>query len=311
MHGYIGSVRFFKNLILLAVIVMIAVPSAFAGYYRHAYTRLKAEQTETEELHQDVEVLMQKEDEPQESDEPQPEALSVDVPEYQNLYPDFYAPQPLEANERVENTIYLTFDDGPSEYTDKVLDTLAAKGVKGTFYLVGTGHTDAKSLERMRRIVAEGHSIGMHSYTHDYNKIYSSVEAYLDDMYQIFTLIKETTGVTPTLFRFPGGSINSHNRGIYQELTSEMLRRGFIPCDWNLSSGDAAGGHFTEAQLVQNVVGSAGGKKRGVVLMHDTKQTTANALGSLIDQLKALGFDFAPLTVSTSPVLYTYESNNG
>lgn len=297
---YFGSKRFFKNLILLCVIVLIAVPSVFAFRYK----------TISEQERQYIELL---EAEAQMQEAGQLSADSVaqnsfvpEHPSYQDLYPDFYAPQPLGAQERIENTIYLTFDDGPSERTDEILKILEDKDVKATFFVIG--QSDEADLQRMRDIVAAGHTIGMHSYTHNYTQIYSSVEAYLEDMYRIFVQIRETTGETPTVFRFPGGSINAYNRGIYRELIAEMLRRGFVPCDWNLSGGDATGTPAPASEIVRSVVGPAADVTRGFVLMHDAqvKKTTVEALGTVIDQLREMGFTFEQLTPQTMPVLYGY-----
>lgn len=311
--GYFGSVRFFKNMILLAVIVMIAVPTGFAV---HLNTRLRS----TEQL-----LTQQAETPPgeigaasgEEAGTPQPDgeqggepaekdAFQPESP-YADLYPDFYAPQELSADVRETNVLYLTFDDGPSDRTKEVLDILAEKNVKATFFVVG--FEDEAKGAILQRIVAEGHTLGMHSYSHNYGKIYASVEDYLSDMYQIFTLIKETTGVTPTLFRFPGGSINGYNQAIYQEMISEMLRRGFVPFDWNISSEDAASNHLTPTDtLVNNVVNAAANVQRGVVLMHDSaaKTTTVQALAPMIDRLQAKGFTLKPLTPEVLPVLYSY-----
>ncbi len=233
--------------------------------------------------------------------------LSADAPAYQLLYEDFYAPQPYGATERAENTAYLTFDDGPSERTDEILNTLAAKNVKATFFVIG--HEDEANWARMRRIVEEGHTIGMHSYTHDYAKVYASVESFLDEFYRIFKQIQEVTGTTPTAFRFPGGSINGYDGGFYQEILSEMIRRGFVPYDWNISSEDAATGRILSVDtLVNNVVRNADGKVRCFILFHDNadKVTSAQAVGPVIDRLKDKGFAFAPITPSTLPVLYNY-----
>ena len=307
--GYFGSVRFFKNMILLAVIVMIAVPTGFAV---HLNTRLRS----TEQL-----LTQQAETPPgeigaasgEEAGTPQPDGEPAETaafqPEspYADLYPDFYAPQELSADVRETNVLYLTFDDGPSDRTKEVLDILAEKNVKATFFVVG--FEDEAKGAILQRIVAEGHTLGMHSYSHNYGKIYASVEDYLSDMYQIFTLIKETTGVTPTLFRFPGGSINGYNQAIYQEMISEMLRRGFVPFDWNISSEDAASNHLTPTDtLVNNVVNAAANVQRGVVLMHDSaaKTTTVQALAPMIDRLQAKGFMLKPLTPEVLPVLYSY-----
>lgn len=161
----------------------------------------------------------------------------------------------------------------------------------------------------LKRIVEEGHTLGMHTGSHNYTKMYASVEAYLADMYQIFTQIKETTGVAPTLFRFPGGSINGYNGAIYQELIAEMLRRGFVPFDWNISSRDAATVKLQPADtLVQNVVTAARTVPYGIVLMHDSaaKTTTAKAVGPMIDQLREMGFEFAALTPESRSMLFAY-----
>jgi peptidoglycan/xylan/chitin deacetylase (PgdA/CDA1 family) len=184
---------------------------------------------------------------------------------------------------------------------------LAAKGVKATFFVIGQG--EEADLERMRRIVDEGHTIGMHSYTHDYNSVYSSVEGFLDEFYRIFCQIRETTGVTPTVFRCPGGSINGYDGGFYQEILSEMIRRGFAPYDWNVSSEDAATNQTLPVEtLVSNVVNNSIGKVRSIVLFHDSgsKTTTAQAIGPVIDKLREQGFSFAPITPDTMPVLYNY-----
>ena len=236
-----------------------------------------------------------------------PEA--ADPPSYQLLYEDFYAPQPYCASERVENTIYLTFDDGPSDRTDEILRILDEKNVKATFFV--TGKSDPEDLARMKKIVDAGHTIGMHSYSHDYSSVYGSVESFLDEFHRNFLQIIEATGVTPTVFRFPGGSINGYDGGFYQEILSEMIRRGFVPYDWNISSEDAASSRITPSEkLAANVARGAQGKVRGFVLFHDSSQktTTPQAVSLAIDQLRAMGFDFAPITPTTLPVLYNYHS---
>lgn len=149
----------------------------------------------------------------------------------------------------------------------------------------------------------------MHSYSHDYARVYASVESFLDEFYRIFKQIQEATGITPTAFRFPGGSINGYDGGFYQEILSEMIRRGFVPYDWNLSSEDAATGRILSVDtLVSNVVRNAGGKVRCFILFHDNanKVTSAKAVGPVIDRLRDMGFSLAPITPSTLPVLYSY-----
>ena len=318
---YFGSVRFFKNLIFLAVCALILIPSLLSLKLYRQIERNAAESAPPPVQADDAPGLGSPNAvfEPDASSASGPissqssgggpgAVLAADPPDYESLYPDFYAPQPYAATERAKNTIYLTFDDGPSDRTDEILAVLAEKDVKATFFV--TGKSNEKDLERMRRIVEEGHTIGMHSYTHVYGTLYASVESFLEDFYKNFVQIRETTGQSPTVFRFPGGSINGYDGGFYKELLSEMIRRGFVPFDWNISSEDAVTTHIQSANtLTANVVRGAQGKVRGFVLFHDseTKTTTPRALGSTIDQLRGMGFEFAAISPSTLPVLYNYE----
>lgn len=318
---YFGSVRFFKNLILCAVCTLIIIPTALAFHYRGEAKALAAAAAlvaDDAESHGSPASLFEPDgvsatpdeapsEEAEASSRAEAEPFSDDPPAYQSLYPDFYAPEAYHATTRQQNTVYLTFDDGPSERTDEILNVLADRGVKATFFVIGQG--EEANLERMRRIVAEGHTIGMHSYTHDYNSVYSSVEGFLDEFYRIFCQIKEVTGVTPTVFRCPGGSINGYNGGFYQEILSEMIRRGFAPYDWNVSSEDAATNQTLPVEtLVNNVVNNSVGKVRSIVLFHDSgpKTTTSQAIGPVIDKLRAQGYSFEPITPDTLPVLYNY-----
>ena len=129
-------------------------------------------------------------------------------------------------------------------------------------------------------------------------------------MYKIYTQIKETTGVAPTVFRFAGGSINAYNTGINQEIISEMMRRGFVPFDWNVSSEDAASNPPAANVIVENVVTQSKRVKRGVVLMHDSdyKYTTVAALPDLIDRLAEQGCSFSAISPQTQPVLFSYRN---
>lgn len=319
---YFGSVRFFKNLILLTVIILITVPTVLAVRWgiqlhrqQHECERLSMEMEQQrlsyqEELDQMAELETAAEvalnEMIQKQAEEEAKALTPEKIAYQQMYPDFYAPQELNAVKNEENVIYLTFDDGPSNRTPEILDILREKNVKATFFVVG--QSDEDRLQWMKQIVDEGHTIGMHTYTHQYKKIYASVEAYLEDMYAIFTQIRETTGVTPTVFRFAGGSINNHNHGVYREIIAEMLRRGFVPHDWNVASADASSTPISSAQVLYNVVSGAQRVKRGVVLMHDSeyKYTTVEALPSMIDQLQEMGFKLDSLHEDTQPILFSY-----
>lgn len=201
---YIGSVRFFKNIIFLCCILGVLIPTGLALRWR---SRAK---TAESLLAQNAVVLTGEEDEAASeaeaaSAETEPEADSSDEQEplsYQLLYPDFYAPTPLPDIEDAGKTIYLTFDDGPSDRTDEVLKILDEKGVKATFFVIG--REDETSIQRIKKAAAAGHTIGMHSYSHDYEKIYTSVEDFLDDFYKLFVILRDEAGVTPHGIPFPG-----------------------------------------------------------------------------------------------------------
>ena len=233
------------------------------------------------------------------------ESLASNAKDYQELYPDLYCTRPPEQISP-DKTIFLTFDDGPSDRTLEVLDILREKGVKATFFV--TGNCPAKGKSIMKKIVDEGHTIGVHTYTHAFKKIYASVNAFLDDFNKIYNLIYDATGVKPTIFRFPGGSKNGFNKGNYRELIAEMTRRGFDYFDWNLSAGDAVSRTLTPtSRCIRNVLNASKNYRHGVVLMHDArpKTTTVEALPVIIDGLKSQGFSFDKLSNSINPAAYS------
>lgn len=303
--GYIGSVRFFKNLIFLSICVLIAIPTALAvKYYRVVSTAQEPAVAEAEPAFAPAVDSMEPFEPYEDTVVPETtDIVSEEPPAYQALYPDFYAPQPYEATERVENAVYLTFSDGPSEQTDEILAILAEKDVKATFFVVGCNEEGNE--QRLRNIAAQGHTIGMHSYSHDYAKVYTSVEDFLGEFYENYKEILDVTGEAPTVFRFPGGSINAYNAALYRELIGEMVRRGFVPFDANVSAEDANSGNTAET-LVTNVLGDMADQTRGVVLLHDSagKTSTVEALPMIIDQLRGQGHAFLAITPETMPVLY-------
>lgn len=304
--------RYLRRVLLLSLVAVIVILMGIALHFRAAAKATQAQLTAAEEETETVRASLEAEngDLSQALTDAQAQSsqssFEADPPDYEALYPDFYAPEPLTANEKADMTAYLTFDDGPSTNTQAILNILDEKGVKATFFVVG--RTSQADLQSMRDIVARGHTLGMHTYTHDYKKVYASVESYLDDVYQVFNLIRDTTGVTPGIFRMPGGSINAYDYGVYREILSEMLRRGFVPYDWNISSGDASGGTVSVDAILGNIMDHAAGKSRCIVLMHDTaeKGTTVEALPSVIDGLRSYGFDLEPLTAKVKPVLFGY-----
>ena len=228
-------------------------------------------------------------------------------PEYTALYPDFYAPEWEGEKVSGGKLCYLTFDDGPSPNTDRILDTLGRYGVKATFFVVGNSARSAAAQERMRRIVAEGHTLAMHSWSHDYKKVYSSVEGFLEDFYQLYQYIHQVTGEYPALFRFPGGSINGYDRGVYQEIIAEMTRRGFVYFDWNASAQDATV-HPRPAWEISADCLRGIGRELVVVLAHDSaaRSTTVDALPAIIEGYQNAGYTLAALHPGVEPVHMGY-----
>ena len=197
-------------------------------------------------------------------------------------------------------TMYLTFDDGPSEEnTTAVLDILKERGIKATFFLVGKNVE--KHPEVVRRIVEEGHTIGIHCYSHDYGEIYASVDAYLEDFQKAWNVVYETTGVEVELFRFPGGSINAYNKDVYEDIIDVMTEQGYVYFDWNASLEDAAK-KTTPEMLLQNARESTLGRKKVVMLAHDIQYNTVLCLEDLIDQFPE--YKMEPLSIEVTPIQF-------
>ncbi|WP_248929723.1 polysaccharide deacetylase family protein [Paenibacillus hamazuiensis] len=196
---------------------------------------------------------------------------------------------------------YLTFDDGPSGSTPKILDILRRYNVKATFFVIGNTTEEGKAM--YKKIVEEGHALGNHTFSHNYGKIYSSVEAFRADLQKLDDLLYETVGIRPDIIRFPGGS-NIHlsrrsgGRTMMKNITREMANRGFQYFDWNVSSTDAAAPVQDLEAIVTSVAANSRNKDRIIVLMHDNtrKTTTVEALPRVIDKLRADGYSFDVLT---------------
>ncbi len=205
------------------------------------------------------------------------------------------------ASYKTEPTVFLTFDDGTSSNTHKILDILNAEGVKGTFFVVGSQIVNNGSVAReaVKRIVDEGHTLAIHCYNHTYSEIYKSKEAYFADFDKVTALLKEITGFEPNIVRLPSGTASaksfcgkySGTTDTYYDIVSELYARGYEVIDWNIDTED-----FTTATGVNNIVSKAisGAKTRltrayktAVILMHDTVDTY-KALPEIISQLKGI-----------------------
>ena len=194
-----------------------------------------------------------------------------------------------------DKVIYLTFDDGPGPYTARLLDVLAQYDVKATFFVT---HAFPDYEDMLAREAAEGHTVAVHTYSHDYDLIYSSADAYWEDFEEMEQVIEAQTGKRTTMFRFPGGSSNTvsnFNPGIMTYLTQDAAARGYTYFDWNVSSGDASN-TVTGSEVYQNILRECQMYKENVVLCHDVKSYTVDIIDDVIEWGLANGYVFAPLT---------------
>ena len=301
------SVRFFKRLILLILLLMIAVPTGLAIWFGLQTADLERQLAQVGGT--PGTLPSQSQESPVFSGDPAVAPTNYDTSfeaeylSYQTLYPELYGTAVIPTQRvRAIDTVYLTFDCTPSSNTLDILDKLDAYGVKATFFV--TASTDPEAQEIMREIVNRGHSIGLRSSSSSYQKIYQSVEDYLEDFSEIYNLVYETTGVRAEIFRFPGGSVNSYNSGIYQELIAEMLRRNFVFFDWNVvTSGDA-----NAEEISAKVINDMADKDRAIIRFQDSagREAVAGALPSIIDDLHSLAYSFQPLTAAVLPVAFSY-----
>ncbi len=199
--------------------------------------------------------------------------------------------------------IFLTFDDGPSSNTDRILDILKEYDVKATFFVVGKSGEQA--VNAYRRIVAEGHTLAMHSYSHKYNEIYASRESFIADLEQLQEYLYEITGIWPRVYRFPGGSSNVVNNVDMQDLIDYLDESGITYFDWNITAGDAESGSLSPESIMENCLGKIDNVNRGMILMHDAsnKNSTVEALPEIIRQIQERGDAvILPVTDRTEPI---------
>ena len=192
-------------------------------------------------------------------------------------------------------TVYLTFDDGPNDpFTSQLLDLLKKRDIKVTFY-VTCGGSDAM----LRREFDEGHTIGLHTCSHNYAAIYANPDAYFADLAAVSDRVARVTGQASTMIRFPGGSSNTvsatYYGGLMSLLVNEVHNRGFEYYDWDVSSGDASGAGYDAGTLCRNVVAGLGSEKNNIVLFHDRQQSTIDSVGCVIDWATANGYTFSAL----------------
>lgn len=318
---YFGSVRFFKHLILAAIILTVGTLAVCAAWLNIQNQRLHMsifalEQQQKAQaqaaVNRELLQLTAQDKPPHAADAPAPpDAPALNAPDaeaatldYQALYPELYADGASVSSDAKDGQkcMYLSFDDGPSSLTEKILDKLDAHQVKATFFVVGRNFKGKEAL--LQRIVDEGHALGIHTHSHQYKAIYASVESFLDDFYQVYDAVYQHTGYKAQIFRFPGGSVNGYNMGNYQQIIAEMLRRGFVYFDWNISAEDTVGTASAKS-VKNNLLHDYERFDIAIALMHETGYVL-DALDDVITAYQAAGFCFAPLAPDVRPIIFSY-----
>lgn len=228
--------------------------------------------------------------------------VSVEPDPYANVITGINSLENM-AKDGDKHRVYLTFDCNPGKNTEAILDVLARYNLKATFFVVGdeTGENDAI----YQRIVNEGHTLGMNSYSNQYSSIYSSTQSFEEDYTKISNFIYEKTGIESKLYRFPGGSSNRISNVNMAEFVRILNQKGVVYFDWNVSAGDTAV-DYTVDDVISNVTEGIMQYKTSVVLLHDddNKTVTAEALEPLINKLKKMHADILPIDENTYVVQY-------
>ncbi|MCR5482343.1 MAG: polysaccharide deacetylase [Clostridia bacterium] len=288
-----GSVKFFRRVISLTVLVIIValiVAICITGVSR---SNLKEKLTSAQDQLTEAQ---------QQLDGTKVSRIKTDDLPYQEMYPEMYA-EPAEEYTVANKTVYLTFDDGPSAVTERILDVLDRYGVKATFFT--QGQADENNLKIMKRAAEEGHAIGVHTYTHDYLTIFANPEAFFSDFNLEYQQIYETTGVRPEICRFPGGTVNKYSELCRTQICAELLRRGFSYYDWNATAVSSSRGSSVD-DIVKNGIDTGADRNRIIMLLHDSahETNTPQAVEELIEYYQGKGYSFAKLTNDVQPITF-------
>lgn len=208
--------------------------------------------------------------------------------------------KPAPEQDNSQKIAYLTFDDGPSSNTEKILDILKENNIKATFFVVAKENDFGKRM--YNRVINEGHSLGVHCYYHAYSNVYGSIDSYIYDFEKIVALIQNDTGYTPDIMRFPGGAGNAsckkYGGDIMPQIIDIVHSKSFEYYDWNVNDVDTAAALVPKDTIVRSVLNGANNKREAIILCHDSaaKTTTVEALPEIIEGLKVQGFSFDKIT---------------
>lgn len=310
-------VRRLKKGIVLSVLVWMLLPMALSGVLFYRVNALSRQLADTQEsLQQLLEAAAYgQEQTPETGQDTAPqlsgtesyvEASIAGAEGMEGLADSLTAQQEVP---QAAHKVYLTFDDGPSKYTEEILDILDAYDVKATFFVLGK--EDEYSIEMLREIARRGHTIGMHSYSHKYADIYGSLEAFSADYYRIYFYILENTGIQSTCYRFPGGSSNTVSDLDMQIFADFLEEQEVVFYDWNISSGDAGSTLLDVDTLVENATADIAKHGTSIILMHDaaSRPTTVEALPEIIENILAMEDTvILPITEDTTPIQHIHKS---
>lgn len=305
-----------KIIVTFVILLLLLFVEASIVYIE----RLNTEQVEAEEIQEDtqeVETGSEKLDElPEEENIGLEEAMEDELDESEEIAHniDYEKEEPIQEDnldlpdkvkdkdvkeqmaelDKGKKIAYLTFDDGPSRYvTPEILDILDSYNIKATFFVLGK--QAEKNPDILKRIYEEGHSIGNHTYSHNYSFIYKNVNNFLYELEKTEEVFKNILGedFETNLIRFPGGSFGTKKA----PFRSFVLEKGYNYIDWNSLNGDAEGHYIPAKKLVNRFKSTFSNQPVLVILMHDidAKRTTVEALPAIIDFLIEKGYEFATL----------------
>lgn len=204
-----------------------------------------------------------------------------------------------------QKTVYLTFDDGPSAVTEEILDYLKQESIPATFFVIGMETNRAEQL--LPRMLEEGHSIGMHSYSHKYQQIYTSADSFFADLDQLAAYLTPIIGYAPDFFRFPGGSCNSTaDEQVLEGIKQTATKRGLVWFDWNSVAEDSGASAADPGTMADNIISTGKDRDRILVLMHDNsvRTTAVDCLKIIVPYYREKGYQFAALTADTPPIQF-------
>lgn len=293
--------KVYKGLVYVVVFITVAVVFFLCAQICILDKDMENLQLQVEEVKIALEASKQSDPDPvYNTEKPAPDVQEqVTGPDSITVEPPVLIPETIDA----EHKVYLTFDDGPSANTEAILDILDAYNVKATFFVLGK--EDEQSKEWMRMIYERGHTIGMHSYTHNYSEIYASAESFKEDYYKIKQYVFDAVGTDCAFYRFPGGSSNTIGDIGMQECVDFLETQGVEYYDWNISSGDGTSRRLSTDSMVKNCTESIPYYSTSIILLHDasSKKDTVEALPAIIEAIQSIeGAVILPISEETTAI---------